>query len=81
MGCSRLGASRRVRDVRGHDCEFAAEISFVDAVVLAGLHVAYAFCWEALVLVWCYFPAAASITILGHFEWVRRGRLRTAAHG
>ena len=51
------------------------------AIVLAGLLVAYAFYWEALVSVWCYFAAAASVTILGHFEWVRRGRLRTAAHG
>ena len=46
------------------------------AIVLAGLVVAYAFYWEALV--WCFFAAAASVAILCHFEWSRRSRLQTA---
>ena len=48
------------------------------AIVLAGLVAAYAFYWEAFVSVWCFFAAAASVTILCHFEWSRRRRLRTA---
>lgn len=48
------------------------------AIVLAGLIVAYVFYWEAFVSVWCFFAAAASVTILCHFEWSRRGRRRTA---
>jgi peptidoglycan/LPS O-acetylase OafA/YrhL len=42
------------------------------AIVLAGLVVAYAFYWESFISVWCYFAAAASVAILGHFEWSRR---------
>ncbi len=42
------------------------------AIVLAGLVVAYAFYWESFTSVWCYFAAAASVAILGHFEWSRR---------
>ena len=45
------------------------------AIVLAGLVAAYAFYWEAFVSVWCFFAAAASVTILCHFEWSRRRRL------
>lgn len=48
------------------------------AIVLVGLIVAYAFYWEAFVSVWCFFAAAASVAILCHFEWSRRGRLRTS---
>ncbi len=40
------------------------------AIVLAGLVVAYALYWEAFVSIWCFFAAAASVTILCHFEWV-----------
>jgi hypothetical protein len=49
------------------------------AIVLAGLVVAYAFYWEAFVSVWCFFAAAASVVILCHLEWSRRGRLRIAS--
>jgi hypothetical protein len=42
------------------------------AVTLTGCVVAYAFYWEAFLSVWCFFAAAASIIILGHFEWARR---------
>ena len=48
------------------------------AIVLAGLVVAYAFYWEALVSVWCFFAAAASVVVLYHFEWARRSALRSA---
>jgi len=48
------------------------------AIVLVGCAVAYAFYWEAFVSVWCFFAAAASAVILGHFEWSRRQRLRLA---
>lgn len=45
-------------------------------VVLTGLVVAYAFYWEAFISVWCFFAAAASVTILCHFEYSRRSSLR-----
>jgi hypothetical protein len=41
-------------------------------VTLTGCVVAYAFYWEAFLSVWCFFAAAASIVILGHFELARR---------
>ena len=47
-------------------------------IVLAGLIVAYALYWEAFISVWCFFAAAASSAILGHFEWSRRSNLRNA---
>ena len=53
-------------------------IVVLGAIVLAGLVVAYAFYWEAFVSVWCFFAAAASVTILCHFEWSRRYRRQTA---
>lgn len=48
-------------------------------IVLLGCVIAYAFYWEAFVSVWCFFAAAASVTILCHFEWERRERLRVAS--
>jgi hypothetical protein len=53
-------------------------VNVFGAIVLAGLVVAYAFYWEALVSVWCFFAAVASVVILYHFEWSRRHRLRGA---
>ena len=47
--------------------------------VLAGVVAAYAFYWEAFISVWCFFAAAASVTILCHFEWSRWSRLRSAS--
>ena len=47
-------------------------------IVLAGLVVAYAVYWEALISVWCFFAAAAIVAILSHFEWSRRSLLNTA---
>lgn len=49
------------------------------AVILVGSAVAFAFYWQAFVSVWCFFAAAASLVILGHFEWSRRQRLRLAS--
>jgi hypothetical protein len=48
------------------------------AIILAGSTTAYMFYWEAFVSVWCFFAAAASVTIVLHFERARRQRLRIA---
>lgn len=53
-------------------------IVVLGAIVLVGLFAAYTFYWEAFISVWCFFAAAASVTILCHFEWSRRIRLRVA---
>ncbi len=45
-------------------------------IILVGSGAAYLLYWEAFVSVWCFFAAAASIVILGHFEWSRRHRRR-----
>ncbi|WP_300299359.1 DUF6629 family protein [Ferrovibrio sp.] len=42
------------------------------AVILAGYAVSYFFYWQAFVSVWCFFAAAASVAILGHFQYARR---------
>ena len=46
------------------------------AIILVGSAVAFVFYWEGFTSVWCFFAAAASLVILGHFEWSRRLRLR-----
>jgi len=44
-------------------------------IVSVGAVVAYFFYWDAFLSVWCFFGAAASVVILGHFEHVHwRGR-------
>ncbi len=48
------------------------------AIVLVGLVVVYTLYWEALISVWCFFAAAASVATLFHFEWSRRRPLHTA---
>jgi hypothetical protein len=53
-------------------------VATLGAIVLMGSAVAYVFYWEASVSVWCFFAAAGSVVILGHFEWSRRRRLRIA---
>jgi len=53
-------------------------VAVLGAIILAGCAVAYAFYWDTLVSVWCFFAAAASLVILGHFERARRRRLRVA---
>lgn len=50
----------------------------VGAIVFVGLIAAYAFYWEAFISVWCFFAAAASVTILCHFEWSRQIQPRVA---
>lgn len=40
-------------------------------IVLAGSLVSYLFYWEAFSSVWCFFAAAASVTIIIHFEQAR----------
>ncbi len=49
----------------------------VGAIVFVGLIAAYTFYWEAFTSVWCFFAAAASVTILCHFEWSRLRRVRS----
>ena len=51
-------------------------VSLLGAVVLVGSTIAYIAYWEAFVSVWCFFAAAASVVVLGHFEWARQSRLR-----
>ena len=45
-------------------------------VILVGSIVAYIFYWQAFVSVWCFFAAAASAVIFGHFQWAHRQRFR-----
>ena len=47
-------------------------------IILVGSAVAYAYYWETFTSVWCFFAAAASVLVLGHFERMRRHRLRPA---
>lgn len=51
-------------------------VSLLGAIVLLGSAIALIAYWEAFVSVWCFFAAAASVVVLGHFEWARQGRLR-----
>lgn len=53
-------------------------ITALGVIVLVGSVAAYWFYWEAFISVWCFFAAAASVLILGHFERSRRQRLRIA---
>ena len=53
-------------------------VAALGLLVLVGSVAAYAFYWEAFVSVWCFFAAAASLVILGHFELSHRHRLRAA---
>lgn len=54
-------------------------IVVLGAIVLAGSAAAYTFYWEAYVSIWCFFAAAASVTLLAHFEMSHRRRLRMAS--
>lgn len=53
-------------------------VSALGALILVGAVIAFAAYWEAFESVWCFFAAAASAVILGHFEFSRRQRLRSA---
>jgi hypothetical protein len=57
----------------------ARTVAALGAIVLVGSVVAYVLYWEAFASVWCFFAAAASMVILGHFEHSRQRRMRTAA--
>lgn len=46
-------------------------VAALGAIVLIGCVVAYELYWEAFASVWCFFAAAASAVILGHFERLR----------
>lgn len=52
-------------------------------IVLIGSVAALFFYWEAFTeaftSVWCFFAAAASVVIIGHFEYERRPRVRQAS--
>ena len=54
-------------------------VAALGVIILVGSAVAYAFYWQALVSVWCFFAAAASVVILWHFETSRRQHDGTAA--
>ena len=54
-------------------------VAALGVIVLIGCATAYALYWEALVSVWCFFAAAASVVIFFHFEAVRRHPLRVIA--
>lgn len=45
-------------------------------IILVGAAVAYLFYWETFTSIWCFFSAAASAVVLGHFERARRQRRR-----
>lgn len=47
-------------------------VSALGAIILIGCVTAYFFYWEAFESVWCFFAAAASATLLYHFERARR---------
>lgn len=53
-------------------------VAVLGVIVLVGCVVAYVLYWEAFASVWCFFAAAASAVILGHFEHSHRRRLRLA---
>ena len=48
------------------------------SIILIGSATAFFFYWEGFTSVWCFFAAAASVVILGHFEQSRRLRLGLA---
>ena len=46
-------------------------VALLGAIVFVGSITAYLFYWEAFVSVWCFFAAASSAVILGHFIRLR----------
>jgi hypothetical protein len=59
-------------------CSSQRTLTTLGGIILAGSIVANIFYWEGFTSVWCFFAAAASIVILGHFEYARRERHRLA---
>lgn len=56
-------------------------IALLGVLVTIGSAAAYAFYWDSLTSVWCFFAAAGSLVVLGHFEWERRQDRRTVDAG
>jgi hypothetical protein len=54
-------------------------VVILGVLVLVGSLIAYFFYATSVLSVWCFFAAAASVVILGHFELARRDRLSLAA--
>ena len=52
-------------------------LNILGGVILIGAMVAYTAYWQAFVSIWCFFAAAASVVVLAHFQWVRRGALES----
>lgn len=46
-------------------------VLWLGAAIVAGSAIAFLFYWEAFVSVWCFFAAAISAGILGHFQYRR----------
>jgi hypothetical protein len=55
-------------------------ITILGIIVLIGSGVAYMFFWRAFQSVWCFFAAAGSFVILGHFYAVRRANRDPVAY-
>ena len=53
-------------------------VALLGLIVLAGSIVSYAVYMETLVSVWCFFAAAASVVIAGHFSWAASRRRSSA---
>ncbi|MGA3001898.1 MAG: DUF6629 family protein [Acetobacteraceae bacterium] len=53
-------------------------VAALGVIVLVGCVVAYELYWQAFASVWCFFAAAASAVILGHFEQSRWRHFRAA---
>jgi hypothetical protein len=53
-------------------------VAALGGIIMVGCVVAYVLYWQAFASVWCFFAAAASVVILGHFEQSRRHRMRIA---
>lgn len=52
-------------------------VSLLGWIIFAGSIASYFFYWDALISVWCFFAAGASVVLLAHFEKLRALR---AAH-
>jgi hypothetical protein len=46
-------------------------VSLLGWIVSIGSAVSYFFYWDALISVWCFFAAGASVVLLAHFERIR----------
>ncbi|MBP6012124.1 MAG: hypothetical protein KBA31_07845 [Alphaproteobacteria bacterium] len=53
-------------------------VGLLGLVVLTGSIATYAAYDQAFISVWCFFAAAGSVVVAGHFEWERRRPVRAA---